>query len=262
MRSVSSYFVPVIAISGYVFLFAPLLILVIYSFNQGRTTVVWEGFTLGWYWEALKDRNLRSGLSVSALVAVASALASTAIGTASALAVVKHPFPGKAIFSTLVIAPIVLPEIVLAVGLLVATVWAGLPLGYATLVAGHVLVSIPFCFLIVRAAAANLDPRLDEAASDLGANGFAAFRKVTLPLLMPAIGSALMLSAILSFDNFTISTFVSGVGTTPLPIEIYSMLKSGLTPKLNALGAFLILFNVVALLAVIRTYLKFTRNNS
>ncbi|MCM2474238.1 ABC transporter permease [Rhizobium sp. CG5] len=256
-----SYYVPVMTVVGYVFLFAPLVVLVLYAFNAGRSTVIWEGFSLDWFAQALNDRGLKAGLRVSAIVAVLSALIATAIGTSAALAVVKRSFPGKNLFSTLVTAPLVLPEIVLAVGLLVATVWTGVPLGYGTLIAGHVLVSVPFSFLIVRAAAAGLDPRLDEAAADLGANGGQVFMRVTLPLLLPAILSALLLCAVISFDNFVISTFVSGVGTTPLPIQIYAMLKTGLTPKINALGTMLIAVNILAILLVLSRYIKTVRTS-
>ncbi|MDX3974074.1 ABC transporter permease [Shinella sp.] len=262
MRKLIALYVPAATLIGYVFLFAPLLVLVIYAFNAGRSTVVWEGFSLAWFAEALRDRGLRAGLQVSVIVAIASAALATMIGTSAALAVVKRPFAGKNLFSTLIIAPLVLPEIVLAVGLLVATVWTGVPLGYGTLIAGHVLVSIPFSFLIVRAAASGLDPRLDEAAADLGANGKQAFLRVTLPLLAPAILSAFLLCAVISFDNFVVSTFVSGVGSTPLPIQIYATLKSGLTPKINALGAMLIAVNVLVILAVMSRYLKTIRKQS
>lgn len=259
MRRVLHLYMPVATVLGYVFLFAPLVVLVVYAFNAGRSTVIWEGFSLAWFAEALNDRGLRAGLQVSVIVAIASAILATAIGTSAALAVVKRPFAGKNLFSTLVIAPLVLPEIVLAVGLLVATVWTGVPLGYGTLIAGHVLVSIPFSFLIVRAAASGLDPRLDEAAADLGAHGGQIFMRVTLPLLAPAILSAFLLCAVISFDNFVVSTFVSGVGSTPLPIQIYAMLKTGLTPKINALGAMLIAVNVLVILIVMSRYLKTIR---
>lgn len=259
MRKVLALYVPAATLLGYLFLFAPLLVLVIYAFNAGRSTVMWEGFSLAWFAEALGDRGLRAGLKVSVIVATASAVLATAIGTSAALAVVKRPFAGQNLFSTLVIAPLVLPEIVLAVGLLVATVWTGVSLGYGTLIAGHVLVSVPFSFLIVRAAASGLDPRLDEAAADLGANGRQIFVRVTLPLLLPAILSAFLLCAVISFDNFVVSTFVSGVGSTPLPIQIYAMLKTGLTPKINALGAMLIAVNVLVILVVMGRYLKTIR---
>lgn len=262
MRKILALYVPAATLIGYIFLFAPLLVLVVYAFNAGRSTVIWEGFSLTWFAEAFRDRGLRAGLQVSVIVAIASAALATAVGTSAALAVVKRPFAGKNLFSTLVIAPLVLPEIVLAVGLLVATVWTGVPLGYGTLIAGHVLVSIPFSFLIVRAAASGLDPRLDEAAADLGANGRQAFVRVTLPLLAPAILSAFLLCAVISFDNFVVSTFVSGVGSTPLPIQIYAMLKTGLTPKINALGAMLIAVNVLVILIVMGRYLKTVRKPS
>ena len=262
MKKVLSLYVPAATLIGYIFLFAPLVVLVVYAFNAGRSTVIWEGFSLTWFAEAFRDRGLRAGLQVSVIVAIASAALATAVGTSAALAVVKRPFAGKNLFSTLVIAPLVLPETVLAVGLLVATVWTGIPLGYGTLIAGHVLVSIPFSFLIVRAAASGLDPRLDEAAADLGANGRQAFVRVTLPLLAPAILSAFLLCAVISFDNFVVSTFVSGVGSTPLPIQIYAMLKTGLTPKINALGAMLIAVNVIVILIVMGRYLKTVRKPS
>jgi spermidine/putrescine transport system permease protein len=262
MKKVLALYVPAATLIGYIFLFAPLVVLVVYAFNAGRSTVIWEGFSLTWFAEAFRDRGLRAGLQVSVIVAIASAALATAVGTSAALAVVKRPFAGKNLFSTLVIAPLVLPEIVLAVGLLVATVWTGIPLGYGTLIAGHVLVSIPFSFLIVRAAASGLDPRLDEAAADLGANGRQAFVRVTLPLLAPAILSAFLLCAVISFDNFVVSTFVSGVGSTPLPIQIYAMLKTGLTPKINALGAMLIAVNVIVILIVMGRYLKTVRKPS
>jgi ABC-type spermidine/putrescine transport system permease subunit II len=252
-------YVPVVTLLGYVFLFAPLVVLVLYSFNSGRSTVTWQGFSLDWYLQAFNDDGLRHGLWVSTVVAVASALLSAVIGTSAALAVVKRDFRGKNLFSTLIIAPLILPEIVLAVGLLVSSVAAGVTLGYVTLIAGHVLISVPFTFLIVRASASALNPRLDEAAADLGATGAQIFLRVTLPLLLPAILSGMLLSAVVSFDNFVMSTFVSGVGTTPLPLQIYSMLKSGLTPKINALGTLLIALNILAVVLVLRRFLKTMR---
>lgn len=253
---VLSLLMPGIALLGYAFLLIPLVVLVVYAFNAGHSTVQWRGFSLDWFQQVFLDQALQHSLQVSAIVALFAALISTAIGTSAALAVVKHRFPGKNVFATLIIAPLILPEIVLAAGLLVASVWSGVTLGYLTLVAGHVLISVPFSFLIVRTAASALDPRLDEAAADLGAHRGQAFLRVTLPLLAPAILSGLLLSAVISFDNFIISSFISGVGTTPLPIHIYAMLRQGLTPKINALGTLLIVVNVAAILLVMGRYLK------
>ncbi len=251
---VSVWFVPAMTVAGFIFLFAPLVVLVIFSFNSSPSTVIWQSFSFDWYGEVLRDSRLKSSLIVSAIVAALSALAATVVGATAALAVTRHHFPGKNVFATTLIAPLVLPELVLAVGLLVGSVWIGLPLGYLTLISGHMLISLPFAFLIIRSAASALDPRLDEAAADLGAHGFYIFRRVTFPLLLPALTAATMLSAVVSFDNFVMSTFVSGVGTTTLPLQIYSMLKTGLSPKINALGALLIGVNVLAVLLVLRRH--------
>jgi ABC-type spermidine/putrescine transport system permease subunit II len=133
--------------------------------------------------------------------------------------------------------------------------FAGVTLGYGSMIIGHVLVSIPFATLIIRAAAATLDVRLEDASADLGANEWQTFRMVTLPQLMPAIATAFILSATLSFDNLVMSTFTSGVGTTTLPLRIYSMLKLGITPEINALGAMMVVANVAILLLVMGRYL-------
>lgn len=249
-------FTPAVTILAYLFLFVPIAVLIVYSFNASRSTVVWTGFTLDWYREVLADRSLQRALWVSALVAGASALLSTAIGTLTALVLARRAFRGRDGFSTLVLAPLVLPEIVLAVGLLVLVASAGIPLGYFTLIAGHTLIAVPFTTLIVRAAASALDRRLEEAAADLGADPRQTFVRVTLPLLLPAIVTAFLLAATLSFDNFVMSTFTAGVGTTTLPLRIYSMLKTGITPEINALGTLLVAANVLVVVAVAGRHLK------
>jgi ABC-type spermidine/putrescine transport system permease subunit II len=249
-------FAPVVTLLAFVFLFAPILILIVYSFNASRSTVVWSGFTLDWYREVFDDRGLGRALWVSLIIAASSAAISTAIGTLTALAIVKRRFRGRDALSTLMMAPLVLPEIVIAVAFLVLMVTAGVTLGYFTLIASHVLVSIPYTMLIVRAAASALDLRLEEAAADLGANELQVFLRVTLPILTPAIFTAFLLAATLSFDNFVMSTFTSGVGTTPLPLRIYSMLKLGITPEINALGALMVLVNVLVVVAVLGRHLR------
>lgn len=258
----AAWFAPAVTLAGFVFLLAPLVVLVIFSFNSSPSTVTWTGFSLEWYGGVLIDGRLRASVVVSLTVAAASAFLTTAFGAMAALAVTRSDFPGKNMFATSLIAPLVLPELVLAVGLLVGSVWIGLPLGYLTLIAGHMLISLPFAFLIVRAAAAALDPRLEEAAADLGACGFQIFWRITFPLLSPALAAAMLLAAVVSFDNFIMSTFVSGVGTTTLPLQIYSMLKTGLTPKVNALGALLIGVNILAVLLALRRHTVFRRRQA
>jgi spermidine/putrescine transport system permease protein len=247
---------PAVTLLAYLFLFIPIVVLVAYSFNASRSTVVWSGFTFDWYGEVFQDRGLRQALQVSAIIAFVSALVSTAIGALTALAIVRRRFPGRDALSTLLLAPMVLPEIVMAVALLVFMVALNITLGYFSMIVSHVLITVPFATLIVRAAAASLDRRLEEAAADLGANEWQIFWRVTFPLLLPPIVTAFLLAATLSFDNFVMSTFTSGVGTTPLPLRIYSMLKLGITPKINALGALMVLLNVLVVVAVLGRHLK------
>ena len=247
---------PAVTLLAYLFLFVPIAVLVAYSFNASRSTVVWSGFTLDWYGEVFKDRGLRQALQVSAIIAFVSALVSTAIGALTALAIVRRRFPGRDALATLLLAPMVLPEIVMAVALLVFMVALNITLGYFSMIVSHVLITVPFATLIVRAAAASLDRRLEEAAADLGANEWQIFWRVTFPLLLPPIVTAFLLAATLSFDNFVMSTFTSGVGTTPLPLRIYSLLKLGITPKINALGALMVLLNVLVVVAVMGRHLK------
>lgn len=251
-----SAFVPIVTVAGFVFLYAPIIVLIVFSFNGASSAVVWKGFSSDWYSEALSDQRLMRALRTSSLVAAISAVISTTIGTSAAYVVIKRDFRGKTFFSTLMVAPLVLPEIVLAVGILLMATRLGITLGYSTLVAGHVLVSVTFSFLIVRAAGSSLDPSLDDAAADLGAKALRTFRRITLPLLAPAVLSSLLLSTIISFNNFVISTFVSGVGSTPLPIEIFSRLRSGLTPEINALGTVLIGVNVALISVVVGRYIQ------
>lgn len=247
MRRASGFLPAAITVFGLIFLFAPLVVLAVYSFNDSTSTVVWRGFSVRWYAKLFTNRALLGSVQVSVIVSLVSAFISTALGTLTALAVVRFKFPGRETLGTLLIAPLVIPEIVLGVALLVLVVVTRIPLGYVTLVMGHVVVTVPFAILIVRAAVAAFDTRLEEAAQDLGANGLQTFTRVTLPILLPSIGAAFLLTATLSFDNFVCSVFLSGVGTTPLPVRIYSMLKLGITPEINAMGVLLICFNVLVL---------------
>lgn len=250
---------PVMTAAAYLFLFLPIAVLIVFSFNAANSTVHWTGFSLEWYAEVLDDRRIGRSLMISLIIAGASAVASTCIGTLAALAIVKRRFPGRDLLSTALVSPLILPEIVIGVGLLVFMVSLGFPLGYGSLIIGHTLVSVPFTTLIVRAAAASLDRALEEAGADLGANPRQVFLRITLPILMPAILTGFLLAATLSFDNFVMSTFVTGVGTTPLPLRIYSTLRQGISPEINALGTLMVLANVGVILLVMGRYLRFIK---
>ncbi len=239
----------------YLFMFIPIAVLIVFAFNAGKSTVVWTGFSFEWFEKVWHNRNIAKALNVSLIVAVGSAALSTGIGALAAVAITRREFRGRDLLAAALAAPLVLPEIVLSVALLVFMSFAGLSLGYGSMIVGHVLVSIPFATLVIRAAASSLDARLEDAAADLGANEWLTFRLVTLPQLMPAIATAFILSATLSFDNLVMSTFTSGIGTTTLPLRIYSMLKLGITPEINALGALLVVANVAVMLLVMGRYL-------
>lgn len=239
----------------YIFMFAPIVILIAFAFNAGRSTVVWTAFSLDWFEKVWNNRHIARALNVSLIVALASAAIATAVGTLAAVAITRRQFPGRDALGAALAAPLVLPEIVLGVAILVFMSFVGATLGYGTMIAGHTLVSLPFATLIVRAAASSLDPALESAAADLGANEWQTFRMVTLPQLMPAIFTAFILSATLSFDNLVMSTFTSGVGTTTLPLRIYSMLKLGITPEINALGTLLVVANITIMFLVMGRYL-------
>ncbi len=244
-----------ITVLTYIFMLAPIVVLVVFAFNSGHSTVVWTGFSLEWFGKVWNNRHIARALNVSLIVAIASAAISTAVGTLAAVAITRRSFPGRDALGAALAAPLVLPEIVLSVALLVFMSSIGVRLGYGTMIIGHVLISMPFATLIVRAAASSLDPGLENAAADLGANEWQTFRLVTLPQLIPAIFTAFTLSATLSFDNLVMSTFTSGVGTTTLPLRIYSMLKLGITPEINALGALLVVANVAIMFLVMGRYL-------
>ncbi len=234
----------------YLFLFTPILVLIVFSFNASKSMAVWNGFTLDWYKTLLRDRYILQALRNSVIVGVTSATISTTIGTITALVLVRRRFPGKELFSTLMLSPLVLPEIVIGVAFLVFMVFLNIKLGFFTLITGHVVLTIPYSTLIVRASASGLDISLEEAAADLGANPWKVFRHITLPLLIPGVLTAFLLTFTISFDDFVISMFTAGVGTTTLPLRIFSMLKLGITPEINALGSLLILLNLVMIIAV------------
>lgn len=222
----------------YLFLYAPLLVLVAFSFNSGRLASSWEGFTFGWYAQALADERLQASLRNSLLVALATTAMATGIGTAAAMGLRgRGPSAGWDAFLAL---PILVPEVVLGASLVLSFGAVGLQLGMATVVLAHVAFSVSYATLVVRSRAATLDPALVEAAMDLGAGPLRAFRAVTLPALAPGILAAALLVFALSIDDYVVTSFVGGVGATTLPVHIYSMVKSGVSPAINAVSTLLL----------------------
>jgi spermidine/putrescine transport system permease protein len=229
----------------YLFLYLPIAILVVFSFNAARQTAVWEGFTLDWYRRLAGNERLLGSVRNSLLVAGITTLVATVLGTLAALALARYRFRGKGSTETVLFLPVILPEVVLGAALLTFFGAVGLRLSLWTVVIAHVMFSVSYVAIVVRARLAGLDPSLEEAARDLGAGPFDTFRRVTLPLILPGVVASALLVFTLSIDDYVVTSFVAGVGATTLPLHIYSMLKLGVTPEVNAVSSLLLAGTVV-----------------
>lgn len=230
-----------LAIGLFLFLYIPILILIIYSFNDGRQIGLWSGFSLRWYGELFQDESVLSALQLSLWVAFWSTLISTFLGTLTALALERQNFWGKVTYDAILYLPVIIPDIVMALSTLLFFVVLGVALSKYTILIAHVAFNISFVAIVVRARLADMNSTLEEAAADLGANEWQTFRRVTLPLLMPGIISGALLAFTLSLDDFVITFFVAGPGSTTLPVRVYSMIRFGLTPEVNAVSTLMFL---------------------
>jgi spermidine/putrescine transport system permease protein len=236
--------------TGFVMLFfyLPIAVLVLFSFNQSKLNIVWTGFTLDWYTSLWHDTVLVRALQNSLIVAVFTTLISLVLGTAGAWLLYRYRYRASSVLETLAFLPMIVPEVILGVSLLILFVTIGLQLGYTTIVISHVTFCFPFVMASVQARLAGLDPALEEAALDLGATPLQAFTKVLVPYLMPAIVSGGLMSFTLSLDELIVTYFTASAGTRTLPLEIFGRVKKGLDPSLNAISTVFIVFTVVALL--------------
>jgi len=232
--------------AGLVFLYAPILVLIAFSFNDSRRTVVWQGFTVEWYRQAFEDEALLEAALNSLIVAAGSTILSTLLGIMLGLALHRYRFRGKASLEGLVYLPIVVPEVCLGVALLVFFSALDVTLSLATVIAGHVVFSFPFVAVIVRARMAGFDPALEEASRDLGAGTWQTFRCIMLPHMLPGIAAGALIALTLSLDDFVVTFFTSGPGSTTLPIKIYAMVRFSVTPAVNAASTVLILLTALA----------------
>ena len=250
---------------GFAFLYLPIVALVVYSFNDSLVVNVWRGFTFKWYGALVDDRELLAGLRLSLQIAFATAAASVVLGTLAAFALTRYPrFLGRSVFTGMVAAPLVMPEVVIGLSLLLmlvslqrfaeGTLGIGFPdRGMATIWLGHLLLGMAYATVVIRARLQTLDPRLEEAAMDLGAKPWAVFRLVTLPMLAQALVSAFLLTFTLSLDDVVLSAFLSGPGATTMPLVIFSRARLGLDPSVNAVATLVIA--AVALVVVVASYL-------
>lgn len=244
VRSTARLGLPLISIAVFAFLYAPIIVLVIFSFNSGSRLGTWEGFSLRWYERVFTSREWISSLQVTLWIATFSALISTVLGTLAGLALERFRFRGKNAYDGMLYLPVIIPDIVMALSLLLFFSSVNVSLSRWTVLIGHVAFNTAFVAVIVRARLASLDPRLEEAAADLYASPWQAFWRVTFPLLRPAILAGALMAFTMSFDEFVITSFVSGQGDTTLPVKIYSSIRFGLRPEITAVASLVLVISV------------------
>lgn len=250
-RNITDKIPLVLATLTYLFMWVPVVFLIIFSFSNDRFGMKWEGFTLKWYSEILSNVAVRNALEMSLTIAFITVIVSTVAGTLTAYGLYKYKFRGKSAFRMALLLPIIMPYIVTAAALLVFfTRVVHIPLGYPSILIAHISFSIPLAVFVVLGRMMRIDWSLEEASQDLGANKLTTWRKVILPLLMPAIIASAVLIFPWSMSDFTITFFVAGVGSTTLPIWIFSQLRWGASPAINAIGTIFIVLPVIGLLAM------------
>lgn len=232
----------------FLFLYLPIFYVIIFSFNTSKLNIVFENFTFEWYGTFFKNRTLMEALKNTLIIGVLSTIISTIIGTIGAIGLNKYKFRGRGVIDKLLYIPIVIPEVVLGIALLSIYSVCSIPLGLVSITLSHITFSIPFVVITVRARLAGFDRFLEEAAMDLGANRIVTFWRVTLPLIMPGVLSGAMLAFSLSIDDVVISFFTSGPGSTTLPLKIFSMVKTGVTPEVNALSTVIMLITIIIII--------------
>ncbi|MEQ7868175.1 ABC transporter permease subunit [Xanthomonas sp. WHRI 8393] len=244
---------------GFGFLYLPILLLMVYSFNASRLAMVWGGFSTRWYGELLRDRQLLEAAWVSLQVAFWTACASTVLGTMAALAMVRmRRFPGKTLFGALITAPLVMPEVIIGLSILLLLVSMGgvlgiAPRGAVAIWAAHVTFTVSFVTVVISSRLQELDRSLEEAAMDLGATPLKVFFLITLPIIAPALVSGWLLAFTLSLDDVVIASFLAGPSSTTLPIKVFASVRLGISPKINALATLMVL--AVSIAAVIGWWL-------
>ncbi|MEG4344634.1 ABC transporter permease [Microcoleus sp. A003_D6] len=274
VRAIGKKWLWVQAALAFAFLYLPILILIIYSFNASRFNAVWRGFTLDWYRSLFSNAGATIATSTSAgiwpalnnslLIAAISTVLATIFGTMLALALERFHFPGRKAVEALLFLPIIMPEITIGISLLVFFTLVfrivenltgiRLNLGLPTVIIGHVVFNISFVTITVRARLAELDPILEQAAFDLGANEWRTFWRITLPLIWPAIFSAALLAFTLSLDDFVVTFFTTGVGSMTLPLFVYGMIKFAVTPAINAISTLMLLASLLLVVSSLKVY--------
>ncbi|MEO8668513.1 MAG: ABC transporter permease subunit [Bauldia sp.] len=241
MERRSSWFNIVSVTLGFAFLYLPIVLLVIYSFNASKLVTVWGGFSTKWYGELLRNEGLLDAAWVTLRVAVVSSTIATVLGTLAAVTLVRYGrFKGRTLFSGMIYAPLVMPDVITGLSLLLLFVAMGFARGFWTIILAHITFSMCFVAVVVQSRLITFDRSLEEAAMDLGCPPLKTFLQITLPLIAPAIIAGWMLAFTLSLDDLVIASFTTGPGATTLPMKIYSQVRLGVTPEINAVCTILI----------------------
>ena len=258
-RGVAKWLLGGNALLVYLFFYAPILLLFVYSFSADRNVGSWGGFTFDWYREFARNEPIQNAISVSLKVAFVSTLVSVVLGTLAALALERFTFRGKKVFDALLYLPIIIPDVTMAVmmllffskGLDVVDAVFGLEMskGFATIVISHIAFNISFVSVVVRARLNGMDERLEEAAQDLYATRWQTFRHVTLPQIAPGVAGGALLALTLSLDDVVITQFVAGPGSTTLPVYVFGLIRRGVTPLINAVSVVMLAASTVLVLA-------------
>ncbi|MCL2897622.1 ABC transporter permease [Brenneria tiliae] len=256
----------------FIFLYCPVLLIVIYSFNANPINMmIWQGFSFDWYRSlfGLDNRLNESALYIdstgqllqalknSLIVSLSTTVISTLIGTVTALAVARYRFRLQGFYRLMLYIPMMMPDIVLGIALLIFFVHVGIPLGKLSIIIGHCTFLCSYVFLIVSARLAGMDSRLEEASADLGATPWITFRRITLPMILPGVIGGALLAFIISLDDLVITYFISGVDATTLPVQIYGMIRRGIKPEINAIATLLILGSLA--IAAVGLYIRSRR---
>lgn len=259
-RSISKTLLSCYSLLIYVVLYLPIIILIIFSFNNSRINAVWSGFTLKWYVGLTQNVSVIEAMKNSLFIALISTCISTVIGTLAAVGMYKYNFKGKTILDGLLYVPIIIPEIVMGISLLMFFSSLKFSQGLASLILAHITFSISYVVVTVRSRLKGLDKSIEEAAMDLGANHLTTFVKITLPLIVPGIVAGALLAFILSLDDVIISFFVSGPGVTTLPLQIFSMVRFGVSPEINAISTIMLFVTLSIVIISEKIRMKFSNN--
>ena len=239
---------------GYAFLYLPIALVIVYSFNESRLVTVWSGFSLKWWHALFANEAMLEAAWLSLRIALLSATGAALLGLAAGYALARAPrFPGRTLFGSLVVAPMVMPEVVMGISMLLLFVGSerllgGPDRGFLTIAIAHTTFSVAFVAIVVQARLADFDRTLEEAAMDLGATPWVTFRTVTLPLIAPAVGSGWLLAFTLSLDDLILTQFVAGAQSQTLPMRVYSSVRLGVDPQINVLATLVVTIATCALI--------------